>query len=104
MRSLAWAVIWCGALAAQDGRDWTTYWGDYAGTRHRPLSQIDTANVKNLRVEWIFQTGVPGRFETVPLIVDGIMYFTATSVRYLFSPIKKLGTRYLSASAPISSC
>jgi alcohol dehydrogenase (cytochrome c) len=77
MRTAALGVLLGGALLAQDAGNWTTYWGDYSGIRHRALNQVNTDNVKNLRLDWIYQTGVPGRFETVPLVADGIMYFTA---------------------------
>jgi alcohol dehydrogenase (cytochrome c) len=64
--------------ALKEPQNWLTYWGDYTGVRHRDLKQINTANVKDLRVEWMFQTGMAGgAFQTVPLVVDGIMYFTA---------------------------
>jgi len=63
--------------ASKEPRNWLTYWGDYSAVRYRELDQINTQNVRDLRVEWIFQTGQPGAFETVPLEVDGILYFTA---------------------------
>lgn len=63
--------------AASEPQNWLTYHGDYGGVRHRDLSQINTANVKDLRLEWMFQVPKAGRFETVPLVVDGVMYFTA---------------------------
>jgi alcohol dehydrogenase (cytochrome c) len=65
--------------AASDPQEWLTYWGDYHATRYRDLNQIDDANVDQLRLQWIFQTGVPGAFETVPLVLDGVMYFTANN-------------------------
>ena len=74
---LAAQVTWERLLnAASEPHNWLTYWGDFAGVRHRSLDQVNIRNVKDLRVEWIFQTGVPGAFETVPLAVDGILYFT----------------------------
>lgn len=63
--------------ALDEPQNWLTYWGDYSAQRYRTLKQIDTSNVKDLRLEWMFQTGQSGAFETVPLVVDGIMYFTA---------------------------
>jgi alcohol dehydrogenase (cytochrome c) len=63
---------------AKEPHNWLTYWGDYAATRYRELAQINPGNVGTLRADWIFQTGVPGAFEAVPLVVDGIMYFTAS--------------------------
>jgi alcohol dehydrogenase (cytochrome c) len=65
--------------SAREPQYWLTYWGDYAGTRFRNLSQIQAGNVAKLRVDWIFQTDQPGAFETVPLVVDGVMYLTAAN-------------------------
>ncbi|MDQ2945481.1 MAG: PQQ-binding-like beta-propeller repeat protein, partial [Acidobacteriota bacterium] len=65
--------------AVKEPQNWLTYWGDYGAVRYRDLKQINTANAKDLRLEWMFQTGQAGSFETVPLVVDGIMYFTAAN-------------------------
>src|ERR1700683_2286260 len=62
--------------ALSEQQNWLTYWGDYSAIRHRDLKQINTDNVKNLRVDWIYQTSQPGSFEAVPLVVDGVMYLT----------------------------
>jgi alcohol dehydrogenase (cytochrome c) len=62
--------------ALEEQQNWLTYWGDYSAIRHRDLKQIHTGNVKDLRLDWIFQTGLPGDFEAVPLVVDGVMYVT----------------------------
>ena len=64
------------AQQRQDGNQWTTYSGDDSAQRHSPLTQITPANVGRLAVQWMFQTGVPGRLEATPLVVDGIMYLT----------------------------
>jgi len=63
--------------AAKEPDQWLTYQGDYTGNRYRELDQINSTNVKNLRTEWIYQTGVSGSMQTVPLVVDGVMYMTA---------------------------
>jgi alcohol dehydrogenase (cytochrome c) len=62
--------------ADQNPSEWLTYWGDYRATRFRNLNQINDTNVKSLHLEWMFQTGAPGAFETMPLVVDGVMYIT----------------------------
>ena len=62
--------------ALKEQENWLTYWGDYSGVRHRDLKQINTSNVKDLRLEWMFQTGVAGAFQAVPLVVNGVMYFS----------------------------
>ncbi len=62
--------------AREEQQNWLTYWGDYSAVRHRDLKQVNTSNVKDLRLEWMFQTGVGGTIQAVPLIVDGVMYVT----------------------------
>jgi alcohol dehydrogenase (cytochrome c) len=63
--------------ARSEPQSWLTYWGDYSAIRHRELNQINAANVKNMRVEWIYQTGVRGAFQTIPIVADGVMYISA---------------------------
>jgi alcohol dehydrogenase (cytochrome c) len=53
---------------------WLTYSGDYSGRRHSPLRDITPANVGRLAAQWSFQTGVAGKFEATPLVVDGVLY------------------------------
>jgi alcohol dehydrogenase (cytochrome c) len=65
--------------ALSEQKNWLTYFGDYSGRRHRDLAQINASNVKDLRADWIFQTGQPGEFQATPLVVDGVMYFTAAN-------------------------
>src|SRR5688500_18752257 len=53
---------------------WLTYSGDYSGRRHSPLTQITPTNAVQLSAQWTFQTGVPGKFEATPIVVDGVLY------------------------------
>src|SRR2546422_11096928 len=55
---------------------WLTYSGDYSGQRNSPLTQITPSNVQQLTVQWAFQTGVLGRFEATPVVIDGMVYVT----------------------------
>jgi alcohol dehydrogenase (cytochrome c) len=56
--------------------NWLTYSGNYQAWRYSTLDQVNTANIKRLAPSWLFQLSVPGRFETTPLVVDGILYAT----------------------------
>jgi alcohol dehydrogenase (cytochrome c) len=68
------------SLYAQGDRgSWTTYGQNYAGWRYSELDRIDTRNVADLRPEWIFQSGVGGKFEATPLVANGLMYVTGAS-------------------------
>jgi len=63
--------------AAAEPQNWLSYSGTYDGWRYSRLDQITPQNATQLSAQWVFQTGVPGKFETSPLVVDGIMYVTA---------------------------
>jgi len=64
--------------ARSSGKNWLMFGRDYTNQRWSPLAQVTTANVKNLQVSWIYQTGISrlGSFETSPVVVDGVMYVT----------------------------
>jgi alcohol dehydrogenase (cytochrome c) len=62
--------------SAQEPQNWLTYSGDYKGWRYSGLKQINASNIGQLAVHWVFQTGILGKFETTPLVIDGIMYVT----------------------------
>jgi len=62
--------------AADEPGNWLMYSHTYNSWRFSNLNQITTANVKNLRVKWLFQGRHTEKFETTPLVVNGIMYLT----------------------------
>lgn len=64
--------------------DWLMYGGNYANWRYSPLADITRDNVGGLRPAWIFQPGVPGQFETSPIVADGMMFVTA-AYNHLFA-------------------
>jgi alcohol dehydrogenase (cytochrome c) len=60
--------------AAKEPHNWLTYSGDMTSQRHSTLTQITPDNVKNLDLQWVFQAKSLERYESTPLVVDGIMY------------------------------
>src|SRR5215210_4059993 len=62
--------------ADKEPGNWLMYNRTYDGWRFSKLNQITTQNVKNLRVKWMFQGRHIEKFETTPLVVDGVMYLT----------------------------
>jgi len=62
--------------AAKDPANWLTYWGDLAGTHYSALTEITSANVKNLQAQWTTPFTGDGQIQATPLVVDGIMYTT----------------------------
>jgi len=65
--------------AGQSGEDadWSTVGGTLDGQRYSPLTQIDTSNVKGLKVAWRFRVATPGS-ENYPVIVGRTAYVTTT--------------------------
>ncbi len=62
--------------ADQEPGNWLMYSNTYNGWRFSRLNQITAQNVKNLKVKWLFQGRHTEKFETTPLVVDGVMYLT----------------------------
>jgi glucose dehydrogenase len=70
---------------ARDGES-PTYAADQAGSRYRPLGQINTANFNKLEVAWRFKTGGLGtrpeyKLEGTPPMVNSVLYTTAGTRR-----------------------
>jgi alcohol dehydrogenase (cytochrome c) len=62
--------------ADQHPQDWLTYGGNLSAWRFSELKQVNTTNVDSLKMEWVYQLGHQGIFESTPIVVDGIMYVT----------------------------
>src|SRR5438270_3449452 len=66
--------------------EWPMYTADLAGSRYRPLDQINASNFSKLEVAWRFKTDSLGnrpeyKLEGTPLMVNGVVYATAGSRR-----------------------
>jgi alcohol dehydrogenase (cytochrome c) len=64
--------------------EWTVYGGDLSNTRYAANDQINSDNVQDLNLKWIFQTGIIGSFETTPIVEAGVMYIT-TPYNHVFA-------------------
>lgn len=77
----ATAVAISSALLAQ--RDWAAWGQDPGGTKFSTLAEITVANVSRLTRAWTFHTGdSSGFFESTPLAIDGVLYFSAANGVY----------------------
>lgn len=63
-------------LAVREPQNWLMYSGTYMSQRYSALDQIAPGNVKMLEQKWVFQAESLQKFETTPLVLDGIMYLT----------------------------
>jgi alcohol dehydrogenase (cytochrome c) len=64
------------SLAAREPQNWLMYSGAYTSQRYSGLDQIAPGNVGTLEQKWVFQAESLQKFETTPLVLDGIMYLT----------------------------
>lgn len=92
---LAWfliGLVGASTFAAGQGQErkkdteWPTYAADLAGTRYRPLDQINASNFSKLEVAWRFKTDNLGnrpeyKLEGTPLMVNHRLFATAGSRR-----------------------
>jgi quinoprotein glucose dehydrogenase len=86
------AAILCSLLAAgvahaqAADREWPAYGGDLGHTRYAPLEQINAGNFGSLEVAWRYSVANLGptpetRFQSTPLVVDGVLYTTGGTRR-----------------------
>jgi len=62
--------------AADEPENWLMYSGTLDSQRFSRLDQINAGNVDDLELKWAYQIPQIDRAETVPLVVDGIMFVT----------------------------
>lgn len=69
-------LVLAASLGAQN--NWMNYGQDSGATKYSTLAQINTGNAARLTRAWTFHTGdTSGFFESTPLVIDGVMYFSA---------------------------
>src|SRR5580698_9798601 len=66
--------------ADREPQNWLTYSGGYSSNRYSLLTQINSDNVKNLQLKWVYHPIYTkteknqSKMENTPLVVDGVMY------------------------------
>lgn len=62
-------------IAANDEpQNWLTYSGTNMSQRYSQLKQITPQNVKDLELQWVWQSHSLEKFEATSLVVDGVLY------------------------------
>jgi quinate dehydrogenase (quinone) len=82
-------------VSAASAQEWRFYGGDAGGTRFSTLQQINRTNVGRLKRAWTYHMGEVDRggnetdrhniapFESTPLVIDGVLYFSTPSNRVI---------------------
>ena len=78
-------VVAACTTSAPSPNDWRVTGGSPGNTRYSPLDQINTGNVAQLRVTWIYHTGdLPadghGEIQATPIVVNGVLYATTPAL------------------------
>ena len=101
LRYMVWSGLVLGVLFAVDyampqvsvlaevgdeSTEWRTYGGNLRSSRYSPLDHIDASNFGELEVAWRFTTLNLGprpeyRFQSTPLVANGVLYSTAGARR-----------------------
>src|SRR5262245_8951675 len=89
LASLYLCMLGIPAADAQRGAaagEWRYYGGDAGGTKYSPLDQINASNVKQLQIVWRWKSENFGprpdfNWQATPLMVGGVLYFTAGTRR-----------------------
>ncbi|HEY8255225.1 MAG TPA: PQQ-binding-like beta-propeller repeat protein, partial [Rhizomicrobium sp.] len=84
-----------------------TEWKDWGGTSARmnysPLGQITATNVANLKPVWVWDSGKFGRtWETRPLLIDGLLYFTESQSGDIIAMEPETGKLVWRAKPPVT--
>ena len=69
-------------------KDWNVYGGTKDAMHYSSLTEIDTSNVDQLKVAWVYHSGdidtaTHSQIECNPIIVDSIMYATSPKLKLL---------------------
>ncbi len=65
--------------ADKEPQNWLSYSGTLFNHRFSPLTQITTANARNLELQWIWQAKSLEKYEATSIVVDGVLYTVQAS-------------------------
>jgi len=75
-------LVQTGVAQSQLGSDWPVYSGDFSATRFSTLAEVTKANVSGLRPTCTYDTGEATAFQTGPIVVESVLYFTTYNTTF----------------------
>jgi lanthanide-dependent methanol dehydrogenase len=70
---------------SQNSAEWVIPQQNYSATRHSTLNEINTDNVKDLKVAWSMSTGATRGHEGQPLVIGNILYFQSAYPNHVYA-------------------
>ena len=70
---------------SKDANQWVMPLGNYSGTRHSALNQINAQNANRLQVAWTMSTGALRGHEGQPLVIGNMMYVVSAFPIYIYA-------------------
>ena len=67
-----------GTAPSAQAQNWPVYGGDSGNTRFSHATQVNTGNVRNLKVAWALQLGTLRSQESTPILVGDTLYVTSS--------------------------
>jgi quinoprotein glucose dehydrogenase len=72
-------TVACNHASQKDYNSWPNYGGTKEGTRYSSLTEVDTNNVQQLQVAWVYHTkdadtAHHSQIQCNPIIIDGVLY------------------------------
>ncbi|MDW5614908.1 hypothetical protein [Mycolicibacterium sp. D5.8-2] len=87
--------------ADKNPADWLTYHGTYKSWHYSGLDQINSKNIRNLKVAWSHVTPKSTRgLQSFPLVADGILYYSGS---HNPSPAKRRSSPFFSRTCSRTS-
>jgi quinoprotein glucose dehydrogenase len=92
MVALSCTIVSAQKKTKPSNAEWSAYGRDGGGARFAPLTQINRANVKQLKPAWTYRTGdlsdgknarSSSAFQCTPLMVDGVLYVVTSFNRVI---------------------
>ena len=91
IRTIAGIALLTATMAAQvtdaqlkdaNANNWLSYNGSYDSRRHSALKQVNTVTIDALVPKWVYHVPGASRLQTVPIVVDGVMYVSQPNEVY----------------------
>ena len=78
--SVIFFLAGCSSSVKKNSESWTEYLGGSDRNHYSTLAEIDTSNVKQLEIAWIYETD-SGQMQMNPLMVDGVVYGVTAALK-----------------------